>query len=306
MSEGDRPRLLAGVAKLRSGLAGQLAGVFGRGRLSDDDWEELEDLLIAADVGPTFAAELVEELRGSGAGSDAALVEIARRRLLERLGEPDVSLPEAGNPAVILIVGVNGSGKTTTIAKLAARLKREGHAVVLAAGDTFRAGAIAQLQHWGRVLDLRVIAQAPGADPGSVAYDAADAAQASGADYLIVDTAGRLQTDSNLMRELEKVARVLARRIAGAPHQTLLVLDGMSGLNGLSQSRKFAEGVGLDGVVISKMDGTAKGGIALSVVEELGIPVKFVGTGEGVGDLAGFDPAVFVDAILGRRPGPEN
>ena len=306
MAEGDRPRLLAGVAKLRSGLASQLAGVFGRGSLSEDDWEELEDLLIAADVGPTFAAELVEELRGSGAGSDAELVEIARRRLLDRLGEPDVSLPAPAKPAVILIVGVNGSGKTTTIAKLAARLKQEGHAVVLAAGDTFRAGAIAQLQHWGRVLGLRVIAQAPGADPGSVAYDAADAAQASGADYLIVDTAGRLQTDSNLMRELEKVARVLARRIAGAPHQTLLVLDGMSGLNGLSQSRKFAEGVGLDGVVISKLDGTAKGGIALSVVEELGIPVKFVGTGEGIGDLAGFDPGVFVDAILGRGPGAEN
>lgn len=306
MAEGDRPRLLAGVAKLRSGLASQLAGVLGRGGLSEDDWEELEDLLIAADVGPTFAAELVEELRGSGAGSDAELVEIARRRLLDRLGEPDVSLPAPGKPAVILIVGVNGSGKTTTIAKLAARLKQEGHAVVLAAGDTFRAGAIAQLQHWGRVLGLRVIAQAPGADPGSVAYDAADAAQASGADYLIVDTAGRLQTDSNLMRELEKVARVLARRIAGAPHQTLLVLDGMSGLNGLSQSRKFAEGVGLDGVVISKLDGTAKGGIALSVVEELGIPVKFVGTGEGIGDLAGFDPGVFVDAILGRGPGAEN
>ena len=222
------------------------------------------------------------------------------------MGEPDVSLPAPGDPAVILIVGVNGSGKTTTIAKLAARLKQDGHAVVLAAGDTFRAGAIAQLQHWGRVLGVRVIAQAPGADPGSVAYDAADAAQASGADYLIVDTAGRLQTDSNLMRELEKVARVLARRIAGAPHQTLLVLDGMSGLNGLSQSRKFAEGVGLDGVVISKLDGTAKGGIALSVVEELGIPIKFVGTGEGIGDLAGFDPAVFVDAILGRGPGAEN
>ena len=303
MADGDRPRLLAGVAKLRSGLASQLAGVFGRGRLTEEDWEELEDLLIAADVGPVFAAELVEELRGAGAGSDAGLAEIARRRLLERLGEQDVSLPAPGNPAVILIVGVNGSGKTTTIAKLAARLKREGHSVVLAAGDTFRAGAIAQLQHWGRVLGMRVIAQAPGADPGSVAYDAADAAQATGADYLIVDTAGRLQTDSNLMRELEKVARVLARRIAGAPHQTLLVLDGMSGLNGLSQSRKFAEGVGLDGVVISKLDGTAKGGIALSVVEELGIPVKFVGTGEAIGDLAGFDPAVFVDAILGRGPG---
>lgn len=306
MADGDRPRLLAGVAKLRSGLAGKLAGVFGRGRLSEADWEELEDLLIAADVGPGFAAELVDELRESGAAADGELVEIARRRLLERLGEPDAALPDPGAPAVILIVGVNGSGKTTTIAKLAARLQRSGHSVVLAAGDTFRAGAIAQLQHWGRVLDVRVIAQAPGADPGSVAYDAADAARASGADYLIVDTAGRLQTDANLMRELEKVARVLGRRIAGAPHQTLLVLDGMSGLNGLSQSRKFAQAVGLDGVVISKLDGTAKGGIALSVVEELGIPVKFVGTGEGIGDMAGFDPAVFVDAILGRGPGDSN
>ena len=306
MADGDRPRLLAGVAKLRSGLAGKLAGVFGRGRLSETDWEELEDLLIAADVGPGFAAELVDELRESGAAADGELVEIARRRLLERLGEPAAALPDPGAPAVILIVGVNGSGKTTTIAKLAARLQRSGHSVVLAAGDTFRAGAIAQLQHWGRVLDVRVIAQAPGADPGSVAYDAADAARASGADYLIVDTAGRLQTDANLMRELEKVARVLGRRIAGAPHQTLLVLDGMSGLNGLSQSRKFAQAVGLDGVVISKLDGTAKGGIALSVVEELGIPVKFVGTGEGIGDMAGFDPAVFVDAILGRGPGGSN
>lgn len=306
MADGDRSRFLAGVARLRTGLASQLAGVFGRGNLSEADWEELEDLLIGADVGPAFAAELVGDLRGAGAASDEALFEIARRRLLERLGEPDDSLPAPGRPAVILIVGVNGSGKTTTIAKLAARLQREGHSVVLAAGDTFRAGAISQLQHWGKVLGVRVVAQAPGADPGSVAYDAADAAQAAGADYLIVDTAGRLQTDSNLMRELEKVARVLAGRIAGAPHQTLLVLDGMSGLNGLSQSRKFSEGVGLDGVVISKLDGTAKGGIALSVVEELAIPVKFVGTGEGIGDLAGFDPAVFVDAILGRRAAVES
>ena len=300
MAEGDRPRFLKGVARLRSGLASQLAGVFGRGGLGDDDWEELEDLLIAADVGPSFAAGLVDELRGAGSLSGDNLLGITRRRLLERLGAPDSSLPPPGAPAVIMVVGVNGSGKTTTIAKLAARLKAEGHSVVLAAGDTFRAGAISQLQHWGRTLGLRVVAQSPGADPGSVAYDAASAAQAAGAEYLIVDTAGRLQTDSNLMRELEKVARVLGRRIPDAPHQTLLVLDGMSGLNGLSQSREFAAAVGLDGVVISKLDGTAKGGIAISVVEELGIPIKFVGTGEGIGDLAGFDPEVFVDAVLGR------
>ena len=301
MADGDRSRFFSGVSKLRAGIANQLRGVLGRERLTEVDWEELEDLLIGADVGPVFAAELVDELRAAGAVTGAALTDIARKRLLARLGPADVALPPPKSPAVILIVGVNGSGKTTTIAKLAARLQRQGHSVVLAAGDTFRAGAIAQLQHWGQVLGARVVAQAPGADPGSVAYDAAAAAQAAAADYLIVDTAGRLQTDSNLMRELEKVTRVLGRRVAGAPHQTLLVLDGMSGLNGLSQSRQFAAAVGLDGVVISKLDGTAKGGIALAVTAELGIPVKFVGTGEGIDDLAGFDPAAFVDAILGGQ-----
>ncbi len=306
MADGDRSRLLSGVAKLRSGVAAQLRGVFSRQRLTEADWEELEDLLIAADVGPVFAAELVDALRSAGASGEGSPADIARARLLERLGEPDSALPVPANPAVILVVGVNGSGKTTTIAKLAARITRQGHSVILAAGDTFRAGAIAQLQHWGQVLGVRVVAQAPGADPGSVAYDAASAAQAAGADYLIVDTAGRLQTDPNLMRELEKVTRVLGRRVAGAPHQTLLVLDGMSGLNGLSQSRQFAAEIGLDGVVISKLDGTAKGGIALAVVEELGIPVKFVGTGEGIDDLAGFDPEVFVDAILGRGTAAPN
>ena len=295
----DRGRLEEGTRRSRQGFASRLMGVFKRSSLDEDDWEELEDLLISGDTGPQFAASFVKDLRASAgsAPSPSQLTELARRRLADSLTAARLCPP--GEPAVVLVVGVNGSGKTTTIAKLAARLQAEGHSVMLAAADTFRAGAIAQLKHWGDVLGMRVVAQQPGSDPGSVAFDAASAAQASGVDYLIIDTAGRLQTDSNLMRELEKVSRVVGKRIAGAPHEKLIVLDGISGLNGISQARLFAESIGLDGVIISKLDGSAKGGVAFIVAGELGLPIKFVGTGEGTGDLAEFDPDTFVGAMFG-------
>ena len=289
------------MARLRAGFANQVLGVIGRQRLGDADWEELEDLLISSDVGPDFASGLVEQLRTAPVTSGDQLRELAREKLITALGRRDCTLPPPARPAVIVVVGVNGSGKTTTIAKLAARLQSDGHEVVLAAADTFRAGAIAQLQHWGARLNMRVVAQAPGSDPGSVVYDAASAAQASGADYLIVDTAGRLQNNAGLMRELEKICRVVGRRIAGAPHQKLIVLDGMSGLNGIAQAGQFAASIGLDGVVISKLDGSAKGGVAFMVASELGLPIKFVGVGEGIDDLAEFDPEQFVDVLLGER-----
>ncbi len=301
------------TAPTRRSLLGRLGGLLARGdAVPEQAWEDLEEGLIAADVGATTAVALLERVRRRAEEKrDArpdALRELLRDELLALLSGPgeraaggrlwNGGAEQPPPPQVVLVVGVNGSGKTTTIAKLARAYGREGRSVILAAADTFRAAAIDQLQHWGESVGAPVIAHQPGADPGAVAYDALEAARARGADLVIVDTAGRLQTKKNLMAELSKIRRVLAGRVEGAPHEVLLVMDAGTGRNGLSQARLFAEAADVTAICLAKLDGTSKGGVVFAIAAELGIPVRFVGTGERPADLAPFDPKAFVDALL--------
>lgn len=272
--------------------------MFGRGALDAGFWDELEEVLIGADVGLVAANRIVSRIRTSDPG-DA----LTARRLLDRevravLTGRDRALRLTGRPAVVLVVGANGTGKTTSIAKLAAWLTGQGRAILLGAADTFRAAADAQIRVWAERAEVEVVGGREGADPAAVAFDAYSAARARGKDVVIIDTAGRLQSKRDLMEELGKVRRVLERE-AGVIDEVLLVLDAVAGQNALAQARRFAEVAGVSGIVLSKLDGTAKGGIVVAIEEELGIPVKFVGVGEGMDDLVPFDPDSFVDAILG-------
>ncbi len=272
-------------------------------RLDDADWERLEEALILADVGARTTAETVGKLEAeveSGGLTDPAAV---RERLIELLadvasvGERRIDLSAA--PAVVMVVGVNGTGKTTTIGKLASILGGEfGQRVVVAAADTYRAAAIEQLETWAERAGAEIVRGAPGGDPGAVVFDAIAAAQSRGADVVIADTAGRLHTHSNLMEELAKVNRVAAKRLDGAPHETLIVVDATTGQNGLRQAQVFAEAGDLTGVVLTKLDGTAKGGIALAIASEMDLPVKLIGVGEGIEDLRPFDPREFAAALI--------
>ena len=280
------------------GLGVRLRAALGLGGgTTDAAWEGAEEALIGADLGPTLAAEVVEAARTGlepGQSGPDAVAAVLRERL-ERvpaefaLGDP---------PAVILMVGVNGSGKTTTAAKLAARFRGEGRSVILAAADTYRAGAIEQLRLWGDRIGVNVVAQRAGADPAAVAYDATAAAVARGTDVVIVDTAGRLQTSRDLMAELAKVRGVIARQLPGQPRHVLLVLDGTTGQNGLSQADAFLADAGVTGIVLAKLDGTAKGGVALAVADRYGIPIVFTAFGEDLGALAPFDPDAYVEWLL--------
>jgi fused signal recognition particle receptor len=279
--------------------------VTGRGNIDDSVFDELEELLILADVGVDHAVAWVDELRKAAKEQKIreaeALRPLLRDLLLDALGRETVPLHLVpGGMSVILVVGVNGAGKTTTIGKLAYRLKGEGRSVLLAAGDTFRAGAIEQLQVWGRRAGVDVIRQQEGSDPAAVVFDAVQAGRSRGVDVVICDTAGRLQNKANLMAELEKIRRVLAREVEGAPHEVLLVIDASTGQNALNQATVFSQSAGVTGVVLTKLDGTAKGGMALAIRRQLNIPIKFVGLGEGMDDLEPFDPEVFVDALLGQ------
>ena len=293
-----------GAAKSRRGFGSRVAGIFERSRITDDDWEELEELLISGDVGPDLALDLVNEVKdrvkSESIKNPTEMLSVLRDLLVGAVDVGDPSVSSTGTTTVVLVVGVNGSGKTTTVAKLARWFQQNGQTSILAAADTFRAGAIDQLKIWGERLDIRVVAQAPGSDPAAVAFDAAAAAVAAGVDYLIVDTAGRLQTDRNLMDELRKVSRVLGKQVESAPHEVLLVLDGLTGQNGLAQARVFQEMVNVSGIVLAKLDGSAKGGIVFATTKDLGVPMKFVGTGESVDDLASFEAESFVDALIGR------
>jgi len=271
--------------------------------ISPELWDELEETLISGDVGVQTTDKLMQTLRdraqAEGMTHARQLRDALKEELELMLGEPEPLLFSATSPiSVYLIVGVNGVGKTTTIAKLGNQLKRQKHRVMLAAGDTFRAAAIEQLRTWGERVGLPVISHQHGADPGAVVYDAMQAAQARGADVLIVDTAGRLHTKFNLMEELKKIMRVLQKYDPEAPHEVLLVMDATVGQNGLLQAKQFVQDAGVSGVVLTKLDGTARGGIVFAVAAELGLPIKFIGTGEQVGDLAPFDPVAFVDALF--------
>jgi fused signal recognition particle receptor len=287
-------RLRESLGKSRRALTEQLAAAaFDPG--DEAAWERLEEALIAADVGVRATAELVQRLEARGDLSDlsqALADEIARL-----FGEPG-RLGVAAHPSVVLVVGVNGTGKTTTIGKLAYRLAEHGRSVVVGAADTFRAAAEEQLEIWADRAGADFVGSERGADPASVAYDAIDTAQANGRDVVIVDTAGRLHTQTNLMEELAKVRRVIAGRLDGAPHETLLVIDATTGQNGLQQARLFGEAVGVTGVALTKLDGSAKGGVAVPIAYELGLPVKLIGVGERLEDLRPFDPQDFARALV--------
>ena len=277
----------------------RIRSIAGGSSLDEESREELEEILIEADIGVAAAERIIERLGEKVGGGDANLREALRESLLEVLGAAPEEVEAApGRPFVILIVGVNGVGKTTTVAKLAARYQAEGRSVLVAAADTFRAAASEQLEVWSERLGIDLIRQRSGADPAAVAYDALEAAKARRVDILLVDTAGRLHTKHNLMEELKKIRRVLGACAPGAPDEVFLVLDATTGQNALSQARMFQEAVAPTGLVIAKLDGTAKAGIVLAVREELGLDVRFVGLGEAVDDLDRFDPVAFVDALL--------
>jgi fused signal recognition particle receptor len=301
----DQAKIQASLNKTRQGFFGRISTLFQANEVTDETWDELEELLIQADLGVNAAMSVVEGLRERVRRDNLKRVDDVRAALKDELvsllaeAEP-MQIEEPRLLTVVLIVGVNGSGKTTSIAKLAQYYKRRGRRVVLAAADTFRAAAIDQLKIWGERTGVNVIAQGPGADPGAVVYDAIRASQESrGADLLIIDTAGRLHTKFNLMKELEKVYTVCARQVHDAPHETLLVLDATTGQNAISQAKHFKDAVKISGIILTKLDSTAKGGIVFAIQQELGVPVRFVGTGEKPDDFAEFDAQAFVDAILG-------
>jgi len=290
------------LRKTRKAVFGQIVGLLGAGDVTEETWEDLEALLIQGDVGVETSLALVERLRqrahDEGIHSAVALREALQQEVLALL--PEAKPLNLDWPlAVILVVGVNGSGKTTSIAKLAHRLKDEGRSVMLVAGDTFRAAAIDQLHIWGERIGVPVVSGEEGGDPGAVVYDAVQAAKSRGVDTLIIDTAGRLHTQHNLMAELEKLRRIITTRVAWGPHETLLVLDASTGQNGLAQARKFMEAVKISGIALAKLDGSAKGGMALAIGDQLDLPIHFVGTGESLEDFATFDREAFVAGLLG-------
>jgi fused signal recognition particle receptor len=305
-SAGRLVRLRARLARSQSGVGSALLSLLSRDRLDDETWDEIEEVLITADVGVAIARVMVDDLKTKvkvlGARAPGEARSLLRSELLGQLGEDeDRSLhtaPHGGMPAVVLMVGVNGTGKTTTCGKLARALIGDGQTVLLGAADTFRAAAADQLQTWGERVGARTVrADRDGADPASVAFEAVKEGIETGVDVVLVDTAGRLHTKVGLMDELGKVKRVVEKQTT--VDEVLLVLDATTGQNGLRQARVFAEEVSITGIVLTKLDGTAKGGIVIAVQRELGVPVKLVGLGEGPDDLAPFDPDAFVDAILG-------
>ena len=303
--DGRLERLRGRLARSQNAFGRSMLGLIGGGDLDEDSWQDVEDTLLIADLGPVVTESVVTQLRSALAGGNVRTEADARavlREVLIKELQPDMdrsirALPHADAPAVLLIVGVNGTGKTTTVGKLARVLVADGRRVVLGAADTFRAAAAVQLQTWAAKVGADVVCGEEGADPASVAFDAVDKGIAVGADVVVIDTAGRLHTKVGLMDELDKVKRVVTRR--AAVDEVLLVLDATIGQNGLAQARVFSDVVDITGAVLTKLDGTAKGGIVFRVQQELGVPVKLVGLGEGPDDLAPFEPAAFVDALLG-------
>ena len=299
----DKHRTDQAVTRTRQTWFGRVAAAFQRSQLDQELWDELEELLVSADVGFATAEGLIlrlrERVQREHVGEPREALELLKREMVGALTLEDDGQQEAGgSPLVLLVVGVNGVGKTTSIAKLAHLYQAEGKQVVIGAADTFRAAAIDQLQAWGSRLGTDVIAHQPGADPGAVAFDTLQAAVARGADVAIIDTAGRLHTKHNLMEELKKIQRVLSRQEGGDSQRVLLTLDATTGQNGLIQARSFTEAVRCDGVFLAKLDGTAKGGIVLAIAQELKLPVLYIGTGEQPDDIASFEPNDFVEALF--------
>jgi fused signal recognition particle receptor len=313
-------RIGRGFARLREGLTKSRAQlhdgvrtiVRGRAAVDEEMWEEIEELLLRSDVGAATAEDLVDELRRAASRwsrpDPDQVLEALRETVARQLGEgadDELTLTTAEGPAVVLVIGVNGAGKTTTIAKLAARLKAEGRTVLLAAADTFRVAATEQLAEWAARADVPIVRGREGGDAAAVAYDALESALARGVDVLLVDTAGRLHTKSHLMEELRKIRRTLERRLPGAPHEVLLVLDATTGQNAVQQARSFGESLGVTGLVLAKLDGSARGGVVLAIRRELDVPVKLVGVGESLDDLQDFAPAAFAAALVAGEDTPD-
>jgi fused signal recognition particle receptor len=295
-----------GVKRSKETWFGKIANIFNRDAFGDEVWEELEELLVSVDVGVETTSKLLSKVKQRVRTDRLSEVSQIREALKEEMISL-LSIPQRANPIpeqsrespyIILVVGVNGSGKTTSIAKLAYGFTSQGKQVILAAADTFRAAAIEQLKHWGGKVDAEVIAHQPGGDPGAVAYDAVQAGYSRHAQAVIIDTAGRLHTKFNLMEELKKIKRVVAKHDASAPHQVLLVMDATTGQNGLAQAKHFTEAVDVTGIFLAKLDGTARGGIIFAICDQLNIPISYIGTGEKLQDIAPFDAEVFVDAIF--------
>ncbi|HET7852835.1 MAG TPA: signal recognition particle-docking protein FtsY [Candidatus Methylomirabilis sp.] len=297
----DSPTLfspfLTGLRKTREAIADRIAQLLGRPRIDQKLLEELEETLITADLGMPTVRRLLDAIPPSMT-DPGELLRFLEEQVALLLSVPERSATPGGCPQVVLMAGVNGVGKTTTIAKLAHRATRQGQRVLLAAGDTFRAAAIEQLQIWGKRAGAEVIAHQPGGDPAAVVFDALQAAQAREVDLLLIDTAGRLHTKKNLMEELKKIQRIVAKNLPGAPHETLLMLDATTGLNAAVQAREFHQAIGITGLIITKLDGTAKGGAVVGIVAELQIPVRYVGLGEGIEDLQPFSPSAFAAALF--------
>jgi len=296
-------RLKQGLERSRQAIGQGLDGLLALGRTVDEGMlEELEEILIASDLGAADAVDIVGRVRAeakrTGALTSQDVRALLRRFLEEALEGSAAPLELNTRPSIILMLGVNGAGKTTSTGKLAASLRKSGKSVLLAAADTFRAAAVEQLEEWGRRAEVDVIRQGTGADPAAVVFDAVKAATARGVDVLLVDTAGRLHTKSNLMDELTKLKKVVSRQLPGAPHECLMVIEAPTGQNGIQQAKLFHEAVGLTGLVLTKLDGTARGGIVVRIYRELGVPIKLVGVGEQNEDLQPFDPKSFVDGLL--------
>ncbi len=297
-------KLKKALTKTREAISDKLAAVFTPGRKLDRALlQELEDVLLSADVGLETTEYLIKQLQEAGrkSGPDADADALLRIEVVKLLKEAEGAGPTLGSPHVVLIVGVNGTGKTTSIGKLGKFLTSQGKSVIFAAADTFRAAAIDQLQIWGQRSNITVIAGEPNGDSAAVAVDALQAAQSRGTDVLLVDTAGRLHNKSNLMQELEKVSRVLSKRSPGAPHEVLLVLDATTGQNGLNQAREFTRTAGVTGLILTKIDGTAKGGVALAIARTMNLPIRYVGFGESLDDFDLFDAEKFALSLLGER-----
>jgi fused signal recognition particle receptor len=299
---------LESLRRTRIATISKLASLFGASDLSSSYWEDLESALILADLGPAISQDVVNDLKRQAASNGVVrasdLQPMIRRRMIELAGaRPVLPAFTAERPFVILVVGVNGSGKTTVVARLARAHQRQGKRVLLAAADTYRAAATEQLARWASDLEVQLVAGAPGSDPGAVVYQAGEVARRDGDDVVIVDTSGRMHTSHNLMAELGKIERVAGKVIPGAPDETLLVLDATTGQNGLSQARSFTAAVSVTGVVITKLDTSARGGVALAVGSELGLPICYVGYGEGIDDLSVYDPEAFVNGLIPELAG---